>query len=149
MLLLGLVIVSFIGKGLDYYRLTQDEASLRVQFTQEYRVMQPGDSREILDPVGAVNSIRRGLGAGTTTPVFLASLGELATAMAANSDAAVEAVSYRAGVIDVRITTPDVETVGNIQKSISESGQFTASIQSTDRVADRINSRIQIREAGS
>jgi general secretion pathway protein L len=149
MLLVGLVIVGFIGKGVDYYRLTQEEASLRAQFTQEYRVLQPGDSREILDPVGAVNSIRRGLGAGTATPVFLASLGELASAMAANSDAAVEAVSYRAGVIDVRITTPDVETVGNIQKAIGESGQFTASIQSTDRVAERINSRIQIREAGS
>ena len=45
--------------------------------------------------------------------------------------------------------TADVETVGNIQKSIGESGKFVASIQSTDRVADRINSRIQIREAGS
>ena len=29
------------------------------------------------------------------------------------------------------------------------SGQFAASIQSTDRIADRINSRIQIRESGS
>ena len=69
--------------------------------------------------------------------------------MAQNEAASIEAISYRAGVIDVRVTSPDVETVGNIQKAISASGQFAASIQSTDRVADRINSRIQIREAGS
>jgi hypothetical protein len=69
--------------------------------------------------------------------------------MSSNADAAVEAITYRAGVVDVRVSSADVETVGNIQKAISESGQFTASIQSTDRVADRINSRIQIREAGS
>ncbi len=149
MLLLGLVIVGFVGKGVDYYRLSQEEAALKSQFNTEFREIQPGDTREVLDPVGAVNSIKRGLGASTATPVFLASLNELAAAIANNSDAKVEAVSYRAGIIDVRVTTPDVETVGNIQKTIGESGKFVASIQSTDRVADRINSRIQIREAGS
>jgi type II secretory pathway component PulL len=149
MLLLGLLVLGFAGKGVDYYRLTQEEEALRTQFTQEYRQIRPGDTRDVMDPVGAVNSIRQGLGAGTATPVFLASLNELAAALSQNGTAQVEAVSYRAGVIDVRVTTPDVETVGNIQKAIGESGQFVASIQSTDRIADRINSRIQIREAGS
>ncbi len=148
-LLLGLVIIGFVAKGVDYYRLTQEEASLKAQFNTEFRQIRPDDQREVLDPVGAVNSIKRSLGASTATPVFLASLNELATAVSQNSTAQVEAVSYRAGVIDVRVTTPDVETVGNIQKLIGESGKFVASIQSTDRVADRINSRIQIRETGS
>ena len=148
-LLLGLVIVGFLGKGVDYYRLTKLEGELRGQFTQEYRQIRPGDTGELLDPVAAVNSIKRSLGAGTASPVFLQSLRELSNAMAQNSNASVESVSYRAGVIDVRVTSSDVETVGNIQKAISASGQFVASIQSTDKVADRINSRIQIREAGS
>jgi exo-beta-1,3-glucanase (GH17 family) len=68
--------------------------------------------------------------------------------MQQNAEAKVEAVSYRAGVVDIRVISPDVETVGNIQKALSASGRFVASIQSTDKVADRINSRIQIREAG-
>lgn len=148
-LLLGLAIVGMAGKGVDYYRLTQLETELREQFTQEFRQIRPGESGEILDPVRAVNSIKRSLGAGTASPVFLQSLRELSNALAQNSGAQVEAVSYRAGVIDVRVNSADVETVGNIQKAISASGQFIASIQSTDRVADRINSRIQIREAGS
>ena len=148
-LLVGLVIVLFAAKGADYWRLTQEEAALQDQFTQAWQQIRPGNSEPVMDPVGAVNSIKRSLGATTATPVFLASLHELSNAMAQNASARVEAISYRAGVIDVRVTSPDVETVGNIQRAIDASGQFAASIQSTDRVADQINSRIQIREAGS
>jgi general secretion pathway protein L len=148
-LLLGLVLLGFAGKGVDFFRLTQEEAALRAQFTQEFQQIRPGDTREILDPVAAVNSIKRGLGTGTAEPVFLESLRELATAIRSTENATVESLSYRAGVIDIRVTSSDVETVGEIQKKIGASGQFVASIQSTDRVADRINSRIQIREAGS
>ena len=148
-LLLGLVIIAFAGKGVDYYRLVKEEAALQAQFTQQFQQIRPGDAREVLDPVAAVNSIKRSLGAGTAQPIFLDSLRELAAAMRANENASIEALSYRAGVIDIRITSSDVETVGEIQKLIGASGHFVASIQSTDRVADRINSRIQIREAGS
>lgn len=148
-LLLAFTLVGFVGKGVDYYRLTQDEAALREQFVQEYNTIVSGDNRNVADPVAAVNSIRRSLGSGTAPQVFLPTIRELSAAMADNSDAKVEAISYRAGVIDVRIVSPDVETVGNIQKAISASGRFNAAIQSTDKVADQINSRIQIREAGS
>ena len=148
-LLLTLVLIGFAGKGVDYYRLTQEEADLRAQFSQEFQQIRPGDTREVVDPVAAVNSIKRSLGGGTAQPVFLDSLRELAAAMQATEDASVESLSYRAGVIDIRVSSSDVETVGEIQKLIGASGQFVASIQSTDRVADRINSRIQIRETGS
>ncbi len=148
-LLLGLGVVGLAAKGVDYYRLTGEQASLKTQFTAELRQIRPGDNREILDPVGVVTSIKRSLGATTAPQVFLPSLRELSAAIAQNSSASVEAISYRAGVIDVRLSSPDVETVGNIQKAISASGAFNASIQSTDKVADRINSRIQIREGGS
>jgi type II secretory pathway component PulL len=149
MLLLTLVVVGFAAKGADYWRLAQEEASLQAQFTATYQQIRPGNSGPVMDPVGAVSSIKRSLGGASATPVFLASLLELSAALSENDDAAVEAISYRAGVIDVRVTSADVETVGKIQKAISDAGHFTASIQSTDRVADRINSRIQIREAGS
>jgi general secretion pathway protein L len=148
-LLLVLVIVGFAGKAADYWRLSQEEAVLQERFTQAYQQVRPGNSGPILDPVGAVNSLKRSAGGTTVTPVFLASLNELSAAMTRNANASIEAISYRAGVIDVRLNSPDVETVGSIQKAINESGTFVASIQSTDRVADRINSRIQIREAGS
>jgi general secretion pathway protein L len=148
-LLLTLIVLGFAGKGIDLWRLTKEETALQAQFTEEYQGIRPVGDGPILDPVAAVNSIKRSLGGTAVTPVFLASLNELAAAITQNGKASVEAVSYRAGVIDVRVSSPDVETIGEIQKRIGETGRFVASIQSTDRVADRINSRIQIREAGS
>ena len=76
------------------------------------------------------------------------SLLQLGQALAANKTAKIEAISYRAGVVDIRLTAPDVATLDNIQKIISQSGRFSASIQSTDQVGEMVNSRIQIREAG-
>jgi general secretion pathway protein L len=149
MLLIGLLLVGFVGKGIDYYRLSSEEAILREQFAAEYQQIRPGDAREILDPLNAVRSIRQGLGAATGPQVFLPSLQQLSKAMAQNSNARIETISYRAGVIDVRITSPDVATLDNIQKVVRESGQFQASIQSTDQVDDQISSRLQIREVGS
>ena len=148
-LLLGLVIVGLVAKGVDLYRLTQEEAALQAQFMDEYRQIRPGDTREVLDPLNAVRSVKQGLGAATGPQVFLPSLRQLSVAMAQNSNARIETISYRAGVIDVRITSPDVATLDKIQKSVSASGQFQASIQSTDQIADQISSRLQIREAGS
>ena len=149
MLLFALLIVGFVGKGVDYYRLSQEEAALREQFAQEYGLISPGDNRAVVDPVAAVNSIKRSLGTGTAPQIFLPSIRELSAAMAKNSSAQVETVSYRSGVVDVRVTSQDDETVVNIQKAISASGRFEARILSSNRVADRISSRIQILEAGS
>lgn len=148
-LLLGLALIGVLAKGIDVYRLTQEEASLQAQFTEEYREIRPNDTRDILDPLNAVRSIKQGLGASTGPQVFLPSIRQLSDAMSKNSSAQIETISYRAGVVDVRITSPDVATLDKIQKSVSASGQFQASIQSTDQVADKISSRLQIRETGS
>ncbi len=149
MLLIGLMVVGLISKGVDYYRLAEEEATLRARFVEEYRQIRPGDTREILDPINAVRSIKQGLGATSGPQVFLPSLRQLGDAMAQNAAARIETISYRAGVIDVRITSPDVPTLDNIQKSVSASGRFRASIQSSDQVGSEISSRLQIREAGS
>jgi general secretion pathway protein L len=148
-LLLALGVIAIGMKGVDYYRLVQDEAALRAQFNAEYRLIRPDDTREILDPVATVVSLRRSVGGSTAPQVFLPSLRALGAAMSDNSTAQIETISYRAGVIDLRLTAPDVATLDNIQKAVSASGRFQASIQSTDQVADRINGRIQIRESGS
>jgi general secretion pathway protein L len=149
LLLLGLVVVGMAMKGVGYYQLLQDEATLRAQFNAEYRLLRPQDSRKIIDPVATVESLRRGAGSSAAPQVFLPGLRELGAALDANSGAEIEAINYRAGVIDLRLTAPDVATLDKIQKAVSASGRFRASIQSTDQVADKTNGRIQIRETGT
>jgi len=150
MLLIGLGMLGIAGKAIDYFRLTSEEAALKEQFTAVYREVRPDDTREVMDPLGTVTSIRRSFGTpGSAPAVFLPTLQQLAAAMQDNKDAEIQAISYRAGVIDVRLTAPDVATLDRIEKSVSQSSRFTASIQSTDRIGDRVNSRIQIREVGS
>jgi general secretion pathway protein L len=148
MLLLALGVVGVGGKAVDYYRLSQEESTLKNQFTTEYRQLRPQDDREVMDPVATVNSIRRSIGGPAAAQVFLPSIQQLGLAMQQNESADIEAITYRAGVIDVRLTAPDVATLDNIQKIVSSSGRFSASIQSTDQVGDKVSSRIQIRESG-
>lgn len=148
-LLIGLMVVGFAAKGVDYFKLSKEEQVLQAQFAEEYRQVRPGDNREILDPVSAVRSVRQSLGGASGPQVFLPSLRQLGEALADNPDARIETISYRAGVIDIRVNSPDVATLDNIQKAVGASGLYRASIQSTDQVDDRISSRMQIREAGS
>ena len=148
-LVLGLAFLGLVGKGVDYYRLAQEETALKAQFTEIYREIRPQDNREVVDPEATVDSIRRSFGGPVAAQVFLPSLQQLGIAIQQSSGAQIEAISYRAGVIDVRLTAPDVATLDNIQKVVSSSGRFTAAIQSTDQVGDKVSSRIQIREAGA
>jgi general secretion pathway protein L len=147
-MLLTLGIMALALKGLSYYQLQQDELALRAQFNAEYHLIRPNETREIVDPVATVISLRRSVGGSAAPQVFLPGLRELGDAIAANSSAEIETITYRAGVIDLRLTTPDVATLDSIQKAVSSSGRFRASIQSTDQIADKINGRIQIRETG-
>lgn len=149
MLLVGLFVVGFVTKVVDYYQLSAEQEALREQFTQTYREIRPDDTSDITNPSRYVDALRRNLGTPVSTGVFLPSLQQLSEALRQNEAAKIEAISYRAGIIDVRLTAPDVATLDSIQKLVSSSGRFTASIQSTDQVGDKVSSRIQIRESGA
>lgn len=149
MLLLAFTLVGLGAKAVDYYRLARQEADLRQAFNAEYQQMVPG-APETDDPSAAVDSLRRRIG-GTvdSSPVFLQTMEQLSRAVGQNKNAKIQAVSFRAGVIDLRITAPDVATLDGLQKAIAQDSQFAATIQSTDQDGDKVSSRIQIQVAGS
>ena len=148
-LVLGFCLLAAGIKGLDLWRLGQERAALQEQFAAEYRLVRPGDSRDIVDPVNIVRSLERGVGGSGAPPVFLQALQQLGNAVASNDSASIEAISYRAGVVDIRLVAPDIATLDAIQQAVSSNGLFQASIQSTQQVGDVIDGRIQIRESGS
>jgi general secretion pathway protein L len=148
MLAVAFGLVGLVVKATDYYQLSKQEETLRAMFNSEYRQMLPG-APETEDPVAVIESLRRRLGNVEAPPIFLQSMAVLSSAIGANREAELQAISFRAGVIDIRVTAPNVATLDNVQRAIGESGQFTAAIQSTDQDGEKVSSRIQIQVAGS
>ena len=150
MFLAAFVVLMLVGKGIDTYRMNVEVENLRAQFGEIYLGIRPGASAEIVDPVGTVNSLRRSQVTVASGPqVFLPSLQQLAAAVAGKTAVEIQAISYRAGIVDVRLLAPDIPTVDGIVQSVSASGRFDASLQSTDRVGEQVNVRLQIRETGA
>lgn len=148
-LLLALVGVGVLAKAANLYLLDRQEAALREQFVAEYRAAVPGASNvQDQDPAALLSSLRARTGRSDAPQVFLQSLEQVSRALRANGDAKIEALSYRSGVVDIRVSAPNVATLDNIQKMIRESGRFTASIQGTNQQGDQVSSQIQIRESG-
>lgn len=147
-LLLAFALVGIGAKTADLYLLTKQETELQQAFNQEYRQMLPG-APETDNPIAVIESLRRRIGTVDTPPLFLQSMEQLSRAMQQNRNAQIQAISFRAGIVDLRVTAPDVATLDSVQRAIAQSGQFSAAIQSTDTDGDKVSSRIQIQVTGS
>ena len=146
-LLLAFGVIGIAAKATDYYLLLRQEAQLQQLFNTEYQQILPG-APETNDPARVVESLRRRAGTTSSAPVFLQSMEQLSRAMQQNREAQIVAISYRAGVVDVRVTAPNVAMLDSIQRAVGQNGQFRATIQSTDQDGENVNSRIQIQEIG-
>ena len=147
-LLLAFSVIGIAAKATDYYILLRQEAELQQIFNTEYRQILPG-APDTVDPARVIASLKRRVGTVTSTPVFLKSMEQLSRAMQQNPEATIEAISYRAGVVDIRVTAPNVAMLDNIERAVDQNGEFQATIQSTDQDGERVNGRIQIQEIGS
>ncbi len=147
-LLLAFGFVGIGAKATDYYLLKRQEAELKQQFEAEYRQISPGTST-VEDPARLVASLKSRAGTSGAPPLFLQSLEQLSRALQQNKEARIEAIRYRAGVVDIRLSAPNVSTLDKIQRVVGETGQFEAAIQSTDQDGDTVSSRIQIKAGGA
>jgi general secretion pathway protein L len=147
LLLLAFAVIGIAAKATDYYLLLRQEADLQQKFNAEYQQILPG-APATEDPARVIQSLRRRVGTVSSAPVFLQSMEQLSRAMQQNSEAQIEAISYRGGVVDIRVTAPNVAMLDSIQRAVGENGQFRATIQSTDQDGEKVSSRIQIQEIG-
>lgn len=148
MLLAAFALIGLGAKSADYYLLTRQETELRQMFNAEYQQMLPG-APEVDDPAAVVESLRRRIGDVDSPPVFLQTMEQLSRAVSQNRNAKIQAISFRAGVIDLRVSAPDVATLDGLQRAIAQNSQFQATIQSTDQDGEAVSSRIQIQVTGS
>ena len=100
------------------------------------------------DPRALLDSKLRSLGSGARGGPdngFLDALNAVARSMNGIETAQIEAISYRTGVMDLRINSDGVETLDRIQKGVSENDGLAAEIQSANADGERVLGRLQVK----
>ncbi|TDJ46317.1 MAG: hypothetical protein E2O52_05270 [Gammaproteobacteria bacterium] len=145
--------ITLIGaKILEITSLNRQVATLDTAIEQGIRYTFP-EVREVRDARALLKSKLRGLGSGSGggNTEFLDTLRAVATAVAASgaNQTKVETINYRKGIMELRVTTPNVESLDTIQKAISKGGSLQAEIQSANPEGDEVRGRIQIKGRGA
>ena len=83
-------------------------------------------------------------GGGADSGLFLEGLERLSAAISATSGASLEAVSYRNGVMDLRLKAPSVDSLDRIRSQVS-SDELVASIQSANNEGTFVEGRLQLK----
>ena len=127
------------GEGARYLALGRDDRNVTAMLESACR-LNAGSG----DLASCEAEVRRrlittvnGSGAG-----FLAALDRVTRAW--NDDTRVEALSFRTGVMDLRVLAGSVSTLDEFTREISSSGSFQASIQSANPTQDGILGRLQV-----
>ncbi|HRP87729.1 MAG TPA: hypothetical protein PLS34_09435, partial [Gammaproteobacteria bacterium] len=60
-----------------------------------------------------------------------------------------QSVSFRAGVLDLRLLAPSVDSLEQIRQSVGRGGRFTATIQQANQRPDGVDGRIQLTGDGA
>jgi len=145
-LLVGLAIVSSVFKVSQLTQLESAEARLDEAAIQILQATFPGASGagdpwgQLQSQLTAAQRASGGNGAG-----FSSALEALAAAISKTQGISVDMLSYRSGIIDLRVRAASVDQLASVSDSISKSGRFTAEIQSANPKDDVIEGRIQIK----
>ena len=83
-------------------------------------------------------------GGGADAGLFLEGLERLSAALSATSGASLEAVSYRNGIMDLRLKAPSVDSLDQIRSRVS-SDELVASIQSANNEGTFVEGRLQLK----
>ncbi len=83
-------------------------------------------------------------GGGADGGLFLEGLDRLSAALSATSGATLEAVSYRNGIMDLRLRAPSVDSLDRIRSQVS-SDELVASIQSANNEGSFVEGRLQLK----
>jgi type II secretion system protein L len=144
-----LIGLNLLGKGVQIWRLGNTEAQLDAAIEQVFREAMPGeqnaiDARRRME--ARLLAIRGGAPGGTQD--LLEALGVLGVAVAQVSEASLEALSFRSGVLDLKVAAKDVGSLERLRQIVTERGMI-AELQSSNQRAEGVEGRIQIRAQGA
>ena len=138
-LLAGVIVVTVAAEGARYAALGRDDRNVTAMLETACR--QNTESAELATCSAEIRR-RLAVAADGTGAGFLAALEEMAQAW--TDDTRIEALSYRTGVMDIRIVAQSVSALDEFSRDLSGGGNLQASIQSANPTQDGILGRMQI-----
>jgi general secretion pathway protein L len=136
--------------GAEAWQLGRQSAALETDLAAAASYTFPGaadagDLRGLLD----LRQREAGATASAAGTQFLDTLRIVAKAIAASGDARLENLSYRTGVMELKIRAPSADVLDRISRTVSEGGRLKAEIQSANAEGDQIAGRIRISPGGA
>jgi len=143
----GLLLVA--GDALTLMKLKQQEAALDLAARDTLTRTFP-TATNAADPWGLLQSRLKGSATQQSTagPGLIEALNVLADAVEKTQGLKIEALSFRGGVIDLRLEAPGVDVLDKLTQTVNSSSIFQASIQSANPSGEIIQGRMQIKAAG-
>lgn len=142
----GLLGTHVTAESLALHRANTQNRELRSRIEQIFSQSMPGER-----PVNPRRQMQERLqqihGASGGPQHFLRALRSLALAATAQPGIHVDAMSFRDGTLDLKLTAPGVGDLAQLAQRISKDG-MSAELQSSNPVAKGIEGRMQIRESG-
>lgn len=148
-LLVLLTAVATAQQLAEISRLRQQVGALDAVVDKAFHYVFP-DAGPIQDARAQLSSRLRQLGDRETgaSHEFLDALDVVARAMKSGGDSRIEAISYRAGTVELRVRAPTVEVLDRIQQAITAAGGLKAEIQSANASGSEVVGRLQISRPG-
>lgn len=148
-LLAVLAVVVLARQGLELWQLQREEARLDTAIAAAFQQALPGARME--DPRFQVErrlAALRGT-AGPGDAGFLEAIETVGTALAGNQGLSIEAVSYRSGVLDLKLVAPSVEALEAFRQAMIRDGGYAATIEQADPRGEVVEGRIQLTGEGA
>jgi general secretion pathway protein L len=139
----AVALVFVASHAITAWQLHRDEKSLDAQITQVFQQALPG--QKAVDPRAQMQGM---LGAAAGQSALLPTLSAVSHAVAGSPQSRVQAVSCRAGVVDLRLTAPSVSALDAIKQSLQSSG-LNAELQSATPRGTSVEGRLVVRIAQS
>ena len=134
-------LVAFIGvQGFKLWQLHKAEKQLDAQITETFNQILPG--QPIVDPRAQIQGVLARAGGGNGA--LLPAISLLAQAIAQSPATRVQAISFRAGVLELHLVAPSVEALDGIKQSMSRDGA-TVELQSANPRDQVVEGRLQVR----
>jgi general secretion pathway protein L len=145
-MLAGAFVVVHLGvKGMQFWKLGAEEARVDGEITAVFSQAMPG-TRQVNARTQVEGRLAQLRGSGVTGGL-MSTLGTLGQAIAQAPETSVEALSYRADVLDLRVLAPSVDALDRIQHAATERG-INAVIQSATPRDSKVEGRLQFKTTG-